>query len=289
MRSLIVREKKRIVVTVLLIVGALFSCLVVGKYAESPQYHKKAIASLDEKKANVMMITAAAATTSTLITMIPDDAATPIADEIADITSCFLVVLCVLYMEKYLLTLTGYLSFRILIPLALILWAIYINVKREQLKRVGLKLIVFALAIYVAVPVSVKISSLIEDTHQTSIAVTIENAKQSATEIQENAEELAEEDEEGFFEGLINKIGGGITGTIQKVKYVLNSFMEAAAVMLITSCVIPLLVLAFLIWIVKVVWGVNITIPQIPMKSKKYSNKRDDESQNTKEKTDLIE
>lgn len=254
MKGLILREKKRIIVTILLIIGALVSCLVVAKYAESPQYHKKAIASLDEKKTNVTLITAAAATTSTLITMLPDDTATPIANEIADITSCFLVVLCALYLEKYLLTLTGYLTFRILIPIAFILWAIYINIKKEQLKNLGMKLIVFGLAIYIVVPTSVKISSLIEETHQTSIAVTIENAKRSANEIQKNAEELAEADEEGFFEGLINKIGGGITGTIQKVKYMLNNFMEAAAVMMITSCVIPILVLAFLMWLVKVIW-----------------------------------
>lgn len=272
MKKLALRRHRKMIVTVLLILGALLSCFVVANYAESPQYHKKAIAFLDEK-ANVTLITAASATTSTLISMIPDDTASPIANEIADITSCFLVVLCAIYLEKYLLTLTGYFSFRILFPIAFILWAIYINVKREQLKNLAMKLVVFGIAIYVAVPMSVKISSLIEDTYQTSIAVTIENAKQSATEIQENAEDLAEEDEEGFFQGLINKIGGGVTGAVEKVKYMLNNFMEAAAIMMITSCVIPILVMVFLIWIVRVIWGINIKVPQISMKSRSSLDK----------------
>lgn len=289
MRKLSSGGIRRIVVTALLILGALVSSLVVAKQVGSPQHHKEAIAFLDEKKANVTLITAASATTSTLISMIPNDTATPIANEIADITSCFLVVLCAIYLEKYLLTLTGYLSFRILFPIAFVALAFYVNVKSEQLKKFAVKLAIFGIAIYAAVPVSVQTSALIEETHQTSIAETIESAKQSAAEIQENAEELAEEDEEGFFEGLVNKIGGGVTGAVEKVKYMLNNFMEAAAVMMITSCVIPLLVIVFLVWIVKTIWGLDIKIPQIPMKLKKYSGNKDEEIQSEKGEIKHIE
>ena len=49
----------------------------------------------------------------------------------------------------------------------------------------------------------------------------------------------------------------------------LNRFIEAIAVMLVTSCVIPILVLLFFVWLVKLVLGVNITLPQIGKKRRK--------------------
>ena len=39
-------------------------------------------------------------------------------EQLADLSSHFLVVLCAIYLEKYLLTLTGFLAFKILIPVA---------------------------------------------------------------------------------------------------------------------------------------------------------------------------
>lgn len=271
-------KTKKIIATVLLILGALLSVLVVAKPASSPEWHKKSIESLDEKKATVMELTAAVAATSTIVTMLPGDAATPIAEQISRVTPYFVVVLCALYLEKYLITLTGYLSFTILFPLALVLLAINIHIGRDKLKNLAVKLILFGTAIFVVVPASVKISSLIENTYETSISTTLENAKQSASEVQESAEKLEGEDEEGFFEGLVNKIGGGITNMTTKAKSWLNNFIEAAAVMLVTSCVIPILVLVFLIWIVKVIIGINIKIPQIPMKSRKHSKRTDGET-----------
>lgn len=269
--ELMLNEKtKRMIATILLILGALISALIVSKYASSPQWHKKSIEALDEKKTTVMELTAAVAATSTVVTMLPGDAATPIAEQISKVTPYFLVTLCAIYLEKYLITLTGYLTFTILFPLALVLLAINLYIRREKLRNLAVKLILFGTAIFVVVPASVKISSLIENTYETSINVTLENAKQSATEIQESTEGLETEDEEGFFEGLVNKIGGGITNMTAKAKSLLNSFIEAAAVMLVTSCVIPILVLIFMIWIVKVIIGINIKIPQIPTKLRKH-------------------
>ena len=42
------------------------------------------------------------------------------------------------------------------------------------------------------------------------------------------------------------------------VKEEINGFLEATAVMLVTSCVIPILVLVFFVWIVRVILGVDL-------------------------------
>mgnify|MGYP007057860948 FL=1 len=45
------------------------------------------------------------------------------------------------------------------------------------------------------------------------------------------------------------------------VENVLNNFIEALAILLVTSCLIPILVLIFFVWLVKMLLGLNIDIP----------------------------
>ena len=42
----------------------------------------------------------------------------------------------------------------------------------------------------------------------------------------------------------------------------MNDFIEALAIMLVTSCLIPILVLLFFVWIKKVILGVNVELPR---------------------------
>ena len=102
---------KCITAAVLLLV-AILSITVVGKYVSAPENHQKTIASLDDKKQTVMELTAASTVTSALITLLPGDTATPIAEKMADVSGYLLVVLCAIYLEKYLVTITGYVAFK---------------------------------------------------------------------------------------------------------------------------------------------------------------------------------
>lgn len=113
--------KKKIIITITLVCMILCSFFVVGNIASNPQNHQKAIKYLDQKKSNVLKLTALSTASSTAITMIPGDTATPIATKLADLTSWFLLILCTIFLEKYLLTITGYAAFKILIPIALLL------------------------------------------------------------------------------------------------------------------------------------------------------------------------
>ena len=80
-----------------------------------------AIQSLDDKKTTALELTAAANKPSAAITLIPGDAGTPIADKLADLSSYFLIVVCAIYLEKYLVTITGLAAFKLLIPIGCIL------------------------------------------------------------------------------------------------------------------------------------------------------------------------
>ena len=110
-----------VVKAVLLILAALLSAFVLSKYAASPEFHQKTIEALDEKRTTVMELTAASTAASAAITLLPGDTATPIAEKLIDLSSYFLLVICAIYLEKYLVTMTGYAAFAVLIPLACVL------------------------------------------------------------------------------------------------------------------------------------------------------------------------
>lgn len=90
------------------------------------------------------------------------------------------------------------------------------------------------------IPASVYVSDLIEDSYQASIEATIETARDAAAEL-ESESETAGEGEKGFFSGLISTVTDGVSGITDKVGEMVNRFMEALAVMLVTCCAIPVL------------------------------------------------
>ena len=291
-------RKKRIAAVVLLLV-AILSVTVIGKYASAPENHQKTIASLDEKKQTVMELTAASTVTSALITLLPGDTATPIAEKMADVSGYLLVVLCAIYLEKYLVTITGYVAFTYLIPIACGLWILNLIFANATVRKLAAKLAVFGLAISLVVPASVKISDLIGDTYQAQIEATIEDAKNTqnilenssvvddtnATETTgigttgtatQNTQEKdnsttgsvtnifdwAKDAISNAQESVSNVVDNVVVSSedlVQKVENSLNHFIEAVAVMIITSCVIPMLVLLLFFWMVKIVLDVDLS------------------------------
>lgn len=290
-------RKKRIAAVVLLLV-AILSVTVIGKYASAPENHQKTIASLDEKKQTVMELTAASTVTSALITLLPGDTATPIAEKMADVSGYLLIVLCAIYLEKYLVTITGYVAFTYLIPAACVLWILNLFFANATVRKLAAKLAVFGIAIFLVVPASVKISDLIGDTYQAQIEATIEDAK-STQNILENSDPGNDTGEAEIGTGTTeaatantqektNSESGSVSNIfdwakdafssakdsvanvvenvtisteelVQKVENSLNHFIEAVAVMIITSFVIPMLVLLLFFWMVKIVLDVDLS------------------------------
>ena len=257
------KNRKMLLQAALPLLAALISIFVLSKYAASPEFHQKTIQALDEKKTTVMELAAASTAASAAITLIPGDTATPIAEKLADFSTYFLVVICAIYLEKYLVTITGYAAFMILIPLACVLLAINAYWKSRTCVNVALKLILFGMAISLVIPASVKVSDMIETAYESSIEETIDSAKQAAGLIESNAEEQESETEKkGFLDGIISGVQDSVANVAEKVESILNNFIEALAVMLVTSCVIPILVMVFFVWIIKMVLNVDVSWPR---------------------------
>ena len=284
-------KKKCILLATWLLIGIL-SFTVVGKYAAAPESHQATITSLDEKKNTVLELTMAATATSAVITLLPGDIGTPIAEKVADLSGYLLIVLCAIFLEKYLVTITGYAAFKIFIPAACVLFATNLFVSNRSLDRLARKLLVFGICIFLVVPSSVKISDLIEHTYQAQIEATLEEAKGTEQLLENSVEaEASDNTAESTVSGnqtsqsqqtaensnLWQKAKDALSGAkesvasvvenvtisseelVRKVETSLSHFVEAVAVMLITSCVIPLLVLFVFFWLIKILVDVDLS------------------------------
>lgn len=250
-------KRKKLIMILAAVLIACLSFFVVAKTVSSPEFHKKSIASLDEKQETVLEMTAVSTAASTAITLIPGDTGLPVAEKLTDLSACFLLVLCALFLEKYLLTITGYVTFKILVPVACVLFCFYLYKKNEKLKQLIVKMVLFGAAIVLVIPASIQISDLIENTYSASIESTIESAKEATEELENSAEN---EDEKGFLDNLVTTVKDGVSGVIDKMEKVLLNFMESLAVMIVTACVIPILVFVFFVWLMKMILGVNMTM-----------------------------
>ena len=280
----------RIVMIVLCIVITLVSNIVLAKNYSSPEYtvNKKTITYLDEKKMTALELCAGATALSAAITLIPGDTGTPIAEKLTDLSGYFLIVVSAIYLEKYLLTILGALTFRWLIPAAMIAIALYFGIRRDFFWKLGVKVLIFGLAVYAVIPVSVHVSQLIYNTYQESIDTTLAETENLISQTEGNAQSSTESNQnsgdEGFFAGLVDKAKDTIeqakdTASIatEQFKYMLNKFIDGLAVLIVTTCLIPILVMVFFVWIVKMILGTAITQPaaMVPGITKKDSGNKE--------------
>ena len=161
--------------------------------------------------------------------------------------------------------------------------------RNRSVDKLARRLLIFGICIFLVVPASVKVSDLIETTYQSQIDATLEDAK-STQEMLENSSAAQQEMEqaqqsedqntaqqETGISGIFDKAKDALSSAkdsvttavenvtisseelVQKVQNSLNHFVEAVAVMLITSCVIPILVLLVFFWLIKVLLDVDIS------------------------------
>ena len=257
-------QKKKFILIAVLVFAAVLSILLSGPLS-SPETHRETIQSLDEKKTTILELAAASTAASVAITTIPGDTATPVADKLADLTSYFLLIVSAIFLEKYLVTITGYAAFRFLFPLACGLGIVFLCVDRKGWRDAAIRIAAFSAALFLLVPVSVRVSNLIEATYQDSIQSTIDAALELEEEAEaETAQPSEETDNQNWLQSQIsgaknalNDLKESIVQMPEKLEGLLNHFIEALAVLIVTSCLIPILVMLLFFWIIKIFLGVE--------------------------------
>ena len=238
---------KKIMIVALVLLVAVISFTKIAPAAADPANHKHSIEKTEDKITQVMTLSGGAAATSATLSLLPGDMCTPLADQLAELAKYFLLILSALYLEKFLISLSGYISFMVLIPLACLIVCAAVITGKKNFTRTAAKIALIAMIIFGIVPASVKLSDMVYQTQAAKVNDAIE---------QYNDLEIKGDSDDGLFDEFTSIT----TETIDNVTDFLDNLLESLAVMIVTSCVIPLLVFFFLVWLVRVIFSANILV-----------------------------
>ena len=261
---------------VLLIVAALVSEFDLRPHFEQVETWGSTIEVIDAKKSNVLALTTSSLALSAAITAIPDDAGTPVAEQLSQLAGNLGIVLAVLYLEKYLLTILSFLSFGVLIPIVCVLFAISLGIHgrlstSRVLRVLGMRVLIVAAITITVVPASVWVTQRVDETYQVSIAQ--EEAKAKAKAEEKAAKESKSKSEQkqenkSFLDQLVDgaaQLGSALSSGVQSLTDSVitqaTNLIEGAIVMIVTSCLIPLLVLAAFLWMGHALLGIDVSAP----------------------------
>lgn len=264
----------RIAMILVLALAIVLSCTFLGRTLTDPATYSHTIEVLDQNRARVLGLSAASAAASAAVSALPEDICSPLAQEISEFTTWFLLILSVIYLEKYLLTIFGSVACYFLIPAGCSALLIHCFFPRQGLRSMGGKLVALGAALLLVVPSSVWVSDQINDIYTQSIEITVASANavsenligEMTTESQENTSVIDEA------KALLGDVSGSVAGVVDQFRNVLNRFVEATAVMIVTTCLIPVLVILFFAWLVKSLFSVTVVLPpQLPKPRKSHS------------------
>ena len=232
---------------------------------------------------------------------IPGDATTPIANKLADVAGYMVIVYAVIIVEKYLLTITGYIAFKILFPIGCVLLAAGNFLKngwKEFIYRIGIKSIILGVLLWGLVPTSAWMTNMVNETYAKSYEsdFTLEDTEELLDEgdTSANADKKDEaqetKDKKFSFSEFLNNAKDKVDDAIDAVGEVateklsvfedgLNRIIEGVAVLLVTTCAIPVLVMLSFTWILKGIMDLkipSITLQSVPRVSERKRKKTEE-------------
>lgn len=268
----------RVALALILVVLIILSYTVVGNKLTDPATYSHSMEVLDGNRTTVLALAAASAAASTAVSSMPDDTGSPISEELSEFTTWFMVILAVIYLEKYLLTIFGAAACYILFPLGFCVLLVNFFLNRSNLKAIGTRLVTFGIVLMLIIPTSVWVSDHIRNTYAESIEMTIQSASAAGNNVLAETDDEDKDSSKGL-RSILNNVGDSVAGILEQFKNLVNRFIEATAVMLVTTCLIPILVVIFLIWIMRTLFNVPIVVPTQLMKPKKHRRSYDNEDE----------
>ncbi len=265
--------RNRLVMMLICIGIALASFFVVSKWATSVESYRWVIKTLNGLQKKALGLSGTATALATGAAAIPGEAATPIANKLADVAGYMVIVYAVIIVEKYLLTITGYIAFKILFPIGCVLLAAGNFLKngwKEFIYRIGIKSIILGVLLWGLVPTSAWVTNMVNETYAKSYEAdfTLEDTEElldeGDTSVNADKKDEAQETKDKKFsfseflnnakdkvDDAIDAVGEVATEKLSVFEEGLNRIIEGVAVLLVTTCAIPVLVMLSFTWILK--------------------------------------
>lgn len=276
------RSKQEMILALILVLVALVSFFALAQLFSNPETFEGTISALDDKKNTVAKLSAISIGAASAIDLIPGDAGQSISKALVDLGGYFVLLFAAIYLEKLLISIGGYVAFKVLIPIGLFLIAGFVMFRKESLRAFGIKLITIGLVLFLIVPSSVWVSGMVDKTHDLSKQQAIEEIGEETDLIEKESEdtaakestkeEAAAEDENASLIDKVKESGASLLGKVKtegstalasvktvpkKMNELLDNLIEEVAYFFVSICVIPIIVLILLVILMKQLLGFN--------------------------------
>ena len=254
--SFLTRNKKAGILVLALLVCIVLCFTVLRPWLSSPATYAEPVKYLNDKLVKATLLSAGTTSASVLITMMPDDIGTPVANELAQVSGYMMLVLSAIMLEKILVTSLGYLSAAFLFPLAFFLGIVAILLRGEFRRKItahAIRLFIFAVCVVLIIPVGCRLGSLIENINADTISISLADAEDANSKVEN---ELPKEQSDlNVFQKAVRSIWNGLQEMLSWMKNQITHYMTTVAILLVTTVAVPILILLAFVWAIHLVTG----------------------------------
>lgn len=255
----------------------LMSFFIGAPLASSPALVNGVRDSLEAQEATVAGMAASATALSAGLSLIPGDAMTPIANQLAELSGWFMVIIGSIILQKMLFTAAGFLTFKVVFPVACSLGIARIYGGVPALGAIARRIAVLGVVLFVAVPGSIWVSGQLTSSYTDAVAVAAAaEAEAAATEDAAQVDGASAREASAGDQGLVDRLQGWLSGAVDTVgewvggaaeaisEYrdeavaALNNYIEQIALLIITTCVMPILVFMLFGWVIRMAFSVDV-------------------------------
>lgn len=259
-REVHMEKVAKILLAILIMV---FSIFVLAYKVPESGYVQETLDSLEESKTTVMEFSGATIAVSLAITALPDDFASPLANTLTDMNKYFVFIFAVLYVERLIVVEGIKLSLVYIIPFACGLYILAVLSGKAFFRKLAARIAVFGLAVIVVIPISTHFTEKVCEDYLVYVDETISEANAGAEKVNGVMDSGGED--ASVFDKLNDAFKTAVQGISDLMTYfenVLKKCVNSIAIMIVTTFVLPILVLLFFRWLLKELFSLSMTLPQ---------------------------
>ena len=277
-------RKEKLVKILAIVFLMVFSFTVLTHVIPESKFVQDTVNHLEDSQNTIMKFSGTTIATSLSLSALPNDFASPLASTVSDLNTYFIFIFAVLFVEKLLVIEGIKIALVWMIPAACILGILAIVFEKEMFKNFAKKLLILGISVIMVVPMSTHFTETVCADYLTYVDETIEEAAAGAGKINEI---MAEGNEEAtFFDKLSDAFKTAISDVNDLLAYfknVVKKCVNSVAVMIVTTFVLPMLVMLLFRWLLTELFALHLPAPKVSIKlPKELKNK-------FRKETDLIE
>ena len=267
--------KEKLVKILLIVFAMVFSFTVLTHVIPESKYVQDTIKHLEDSQNTIMKFSGTTIATSLSLSALPNDFASPLASTVSDLNTYFIFIFAVLFVEKLLVIEGIKISLVYIIPAACILGIIAILFEKDGFKKFAKKLLILGISVVMVIPISTHFTEKVCADYLAYVDETIEEADAGANKINE----LMTEDTEDatFFDKLSSAFKTAINDVNDLLAYfknVVKKCVNSVAVMIVTTFVLPMLVMLLFRWLLTELFALHLPEPKVAIKLPKELKKK---------------